>query len=122
MPLVFPEQDLMLHLIDLYFSHVNVLFPVFHRPTFENLILQGQHSCQFQLGNIVLAMCAVACRYSTDARVFNEAEGTGDTSGWQWFSQVRPIRRTLTSAPSIWELQLYCVRTLFEKPFRHFPG
>lgn len=99
-------------LVDLFFAHVNVYFPVLHRPTFERSIGEGLHKRHQEFGSLVLAVCATAARYSDDPRVFIDisAENTAHTAGWKWFQQVRPMKSSFLVPTCVYELQLCSVR------------
>lgn len=109
-PSEFPEDDLLRHLIDIYFETPNTVNPVLHRPTFERLLREELHLRDFYFGAVVLMVCASAARYSADPRVL--APGSDDlrSAGWKWFSQVPLIRRkSLFKLPSVYELQYYSI-------------
>lgn len=109
----FPDDDLMLTLIDIYFIQSNSFFPLLHRPTFEKSITNGLHRRDHMFGATVLTVCALGSRYSDDPRVFLEGTDSLHSRGWKWFGQVQLIRRSFLERPSLYELQLYSVR--------HFP-
>ena len=106
-PFVFPADDLMHNLIELYFEHCNPFFPIFHRPTFDKLIADGVYLQDRSFGAVLLSVCALASRYSDDPRVFDE-DKKADT-GLQWFSQVQPFIAPFMAIPSLYVIQLYCV-------------
>ncbi|KAJ7496083.1 fungal-specific transcription factor domain-containing protein [Mycena galericulata] len=110
---VFPEGDLMASLIHLYFTNVHPTMPLLHRPSFERSVADGLHLENHMFGATVLAVLAVASRYSDDPRVF--VPGSNDTlsSGWIFFNQVQIVRKSLFDEPSLYEVQLYCLITLF---------
>ena len=115
--LVFPEPDLFLQLIDLYFKHFNFMFSLLHRPTFNRLIAEGLHFIDVEFGTTVLLVCAIGSRFSTDPRVLlPEADGSpvGNLSaGWKYFQQVRVTERPKLNAPSLFDLQSYCACPCF---------
>jgi hypothetical protein len=109
----FPEDDLQLALIDLFFEKYNPYIPLLHRPTFERSIKQGLHLSHRMFGAVVLLVYAIASRFSNDPRVFLDGlEGKERllSSGWEWFDQVQMINKSLLDPPSLYELQFYCVR------------
>ncbi|KAJ7680543.1 fungal-specific transcription factor domain-containing protein [Mycena polygramma] len=110
---IFPDRDLMTSLINLYFLNVHPTLPVLHRPTFERSLAEGLHYDDFRFGATVLAVLAVASRYSDDPRVFVAGANSTLSSGWKFFNQVQVIRKSLFDEPSIYEVQLYCLITLF---------
>lgn len=113
--LYFPEDNLMKHLLDLYFVRINLFVPVLHRPTFERSVAERLHTRNQHFGNLVLSVCAMASRCSDDPRVFSDVapENTEQSSGWKWFRQIRPIKDSFFDPPSVYELQMYCVRLDF---------
>ncbi|KAJ7072125.1 fungal-specific transcription factor domain-containing protein [Mycena amicta] len=110
---VFPEHNLMKSLIELYFANVHPCLPLMHRPTFERAIAQDLHLNDSRFGGLVLAVLAVASRYSDDPRVFVPEAKTTLSAGWNFFKQVQIIRKSLFDEPSIYEVQLYCLITLY---------
>lgn len=108
-PQYFPDSDLLMHLIQLFFDNVNIHAPLLHRPTFERFVRDNLHLNDHLFGASVLAVCAVASRYSNDARVILEGTDSLYSSGWQWFRQIKPFQRPISQVPSIYELQTYLV-------------
>ncbi|KAF8236580.1 hypothetical protein L208DRAFT_637341 [Tricholoma matsutake] len=106
-PQYFPDSDLLMHLIQLFFDNVNIHAPLLHRPTFERFVRDNLHLNDHLFGASVLAVCAVASRYSNDARVILEGTDSLYSSGWQWFRQIKPFQRPISQVPSIYELQTY---------------
>ncbi|CAK5281616.1 unnamed protein product [Mycena citricolor] len=109
----YPAPDLQAHLLQLYFTHIHPVFPVLHQPTFERSVAQGLHYEDFRFGAILLAVCAVASRYSDDPRVLVPGYDSLISAGWIFFEQVQLIRKSLFDEPSLYEVQLYCLGTLF---------
>ncbi|KAF9020649.1 hypothetical protein BDZ89DRAFT_1138498 [Hymenopellis radicata] len=66
----FPKDDLMRELIELYFSRIEIVNPLLHRPTFERSIAAREHLTNTLFGGVVLLVCACGARYSDDPRVF----------------------------------------------------
>ncbi|KAJ6594114.1 fungal-specific transcription factor domain-containing protein [Mycena capillaripes] len=110
---IFPERDLLITLVNLYFSNVHPTLPLLHRPSFERSVAEGLHLDDFRFGACLLAVLAVASRYSDDPRVFVPGSNSTLSSGWNFFNQVQVIRKSLFDEPSIYEVQLYCLITLF---------
>jgi hypothetical protein len=110
---IYPDVDLLYHLIDLYFKRVNLFLPIMHRPSFEKLISQGYHLHDSAFGTCVLLVCAVAARHSDDPRVLLDEEiglGTHLSSGWKYFVQVPVTQKYLLDRVSLYGLHYYCVR------------
>lgn len=112
-PLVFPEPDLLQSLVSLYFSRVNILVCLLHRPTFEKSLASGLHLVDHQFGSTVLAVCALAAKYSDDPRVVLEGTNTQLSSGWKYFCQFQPLGRSLLRSFTLYEAQTLCVRFHF---------
>ncbi|KIY69850.1 hypothetical protein CYLTODRAFT_420291 [Cylindrobasidium torrendii FP15055 ss-10] len=112
-PYTFPPADLLHALIELYFTKINFLLPLLHRPTFEKQLAAGMHLTDDIFGAVVLLVCACASRYSDDPRVLLEGETSLHSSGWKWFTQVPLVRKSLFNPPTVFELQVYCLLTEF---------
>ncbi|KAG9309253.1 fungal-specific transcription factor domain-containing protein [Chiua virens] len=108
----FPDNDLRLGLVHLYFVHINPLSPFLHRPSFERKVRQGVHLRNSSFGAVYLLICACASRYSDDTRVFLDFVESGiheHLAGWKYFEQVQMVRRTLLGPPCLEDLQTYNV-------------
>ncbi|KAL1710084.1 fungal-specific transcription factor domain-containing protein [Schizophyllum commune] len=113
----FPEQDLMLSLIDLYFRHVQPFFPLLHRPTFEQGIEASQYFTDHDFGVVVLLLCALGAQYSDDPRTLSEEYDMDTHSrGWKWFSQAEKVHKPIVGTPTLLEIQAYCLSALFMLP------
>jgi hypothetical protein len=93
-------------LLDLYFHHIAIVFPIIHRPTFEKSFYGLLHLSRYDFGCVVLSMCAIGARYSNDPRVLAD-EDSEHQLGWKYFKQIKPLM-TITP-PSLYDLQLYSV-------------
>ncbi|KAI0289724.1 hypothetical protein BC826DRAFT_591621 [Russula brevipes] len=110
----FPEPDLMDQLVDLYFSRFNLYLPLIHRPTFERHLHDNLHLRDQTFGSVLLCLCACASRYSDDPRVLLEdSTTTWHSSGWKWFGQVQILRRSLMGPPTLYDVQMYALASLF---------
>ncbi|CAK5262364.1 unnamed protein product [Mycena citricolor] len=117
-PYVFPEQGFIFELVDLYFQHMNIYYPVFHRPTLERHLLAGLHHRQAPdtgFGAVVLLLCSVASRWSHDPRVGGPTEpGARNLNcGWQWFDQVPFVGGHLFNQGTLYDLQYYVLAVQF---------
>ncbi|KAJ7079406.1 fungal-specific transcription factor domain-containing protein [Mycena belliarum] len=113
-PYVFPAPDLLAALVDLYFLHTNLYYPLLHRPTFERALADDLHLRAPAFGAVVLVVCAIASRYSDDPRV--SAEGAGEEPlrcGWQSFEQLPQVLDHLFEKPTLHHLQYYCLAVTF---------
>ncbi|KAL0564764.1 Gypsy retrotransposon integrase-like protein 1 [Marasmius crinis-equi] len=105
---VFPEQDLLDELVQLYFKHINLFIPLLHKPTFCRQLEEKLHLREEGFAAVVLLVCANASRYSNDPRVRLDGVDSWLSSGWKWFDQVQLVRKSLLSPPSLYDLQFYC--------------
>jgi Fungal Zn(2)-Cys(6) binuclear cluster domain len=74
----FPPEDLLQTLVNVYFSKVNVVWPLLHRPSFEADLLKERHRRDLGFACVVLAACAVASRYCLDSRVLANVRYAAD--------------------------------------------
>ncbi|KAF7372556.1 Zn(2)-C6 fungal-type domain-containing protein [Mycena venus] len=119
----FPPPELTAHLIELYFVHVNVYVPLLHRPTFQREVDGGLHLRDDSFAAILLLVCAVASRWSTDPLVTSpsgpESVGTQTAGagrlacGWEWFEQVPLVGNHLFEQATLYALQYYCLAVQF---------
>ncbi|KAJ7927889.1 hypothetical protein B0H13DRAFT_1598225 [Mycena leptocephala] len=108
---LFPDDDLLHSLVKIYLEQINPLSGILHLPSFRDALADGLHVRDPDFGAVVLVVCASASRYSTDPRVF--LEGASEHScGWKWFRQVQPLCTSFSPVPSLYQLQLICVRRL----------
>ncbi|KAF5363184.1 hypothetical protein D9758_008334 [Tetrapyrgos nigripes] len=106
---VFPDDDLLHHLIDEYFINVNIFLPLLHRPTFERSVAEKLHYQNDMFATVVLLVCAVGSRYTHDRRVLLDGEDSWHSCGWKYFDQVLLVRKSLLAPPTLYDLQFYCV-------------
>ncbi|KAF8971207.1 fungal-specific transcription factor domain-containing protein [Flammula alnicola] len=85
---VYPDEDLMLSLIDLFFVHINHFLPLLHRPTFEKSVAERLHFSDPMFGATLLLVCAHGARYSDDRRVLADGSDSPRSAGWKWFEQL----------------------------------
>ncbi|EEB93922.1 hypothetical protein MPER_07357, partial [Moniliophthora perniciosa FA553] len=104
----FPEDDLMKDLIDLYFTKMNILLPVLHRPTFERNIAEKLHLENGVFAGILLLVCANASRMSNDPRVLLPAVDSWLSCGWKWFVQIDLVGKKFLDVPTLYNLQNIC--------------
>ncbi|KAF7369194.1 Zn(2)-C6 fungal-type domain-containing protein [Mycena venus] len=110
---IFPERDLITSLVSLYFDNVHPTSPLLHRPTFERSVTEGLHLKDYRFGATLLAVLAIGSRYSDDPRVFVPGSNSSLSCGWNFFNQVQVIRKSLFDEPSIYEVQLYCLISIY---------
>ncbi|KAI0080942.1 hypothetical protein K474DRAFT_1768943 [Panus rudis PR-1116 ss-1] len=109
----FPPHDLMSDLISLYFNHINDYFPLLHRPTFEARLEDNLHLHEEGFGSVLLLVCALGARFSTDPRVFLEGTDSMHSRGWKYFHQVTLVPKSLLHNPSLYDLQLCALACLY---------
>ena len=107
----FPPCDLLDALVDLYFSHMNVHWPLLHEPTFKASIEAGEHLRIGGFGATVLLVCATGSRFTRDPRVLLDYYSDNHHSaGWKWFLLVDSVQRASFAPAKIYDLQIYAVR------------
>ncbi|KAJ7200688.1 fungal-specific transcription factor domain-containing protein [Mycena rebaudengoi] len=110
----FPEEDLMYDLIELYFFHVHPFLPLLHRPTFEKSVAENLHLTSSRFGATLLLVCALAARYSSDPRVYLAGTNNSEHScGWKWIGQIRLVKQSFTTTPSLYDVQICCLAVVF---------
>ncbi|KAH7101860.1 fungal-specific transcription factor domain-containing protein [Auriculariales sp. MPI-PUGE-AT-0066] len=86
-----PDADLLPRLIDAYFQHVNVFFPLLHRPMFEKTLLTLRQRPGSIFAGVVIAVCACGSRFVDDPRVL-ATPGDKRSAGWRYFDQLKVFR------------------------------
>ncbi|KAJ7163281.1 fungal-specific transcription factor domain-containing protein [Mycena filopes] len=109
---IFPHPDLITSLVQVYFATVHATFPVLHRPSFERPLSEGLHLTDYDFGGLLLAVLAVASRYSDDPRVLVEGDDTVLSAGWKYANQIQIIIGK-SPDPSIYEVQMYALCSLY---------
>ena len=116
--LIYPEDDLLRSLVDLYFERINSVLPVLHKPSFMKSLNAGQHIWDASYGATVLLVCAIGARYSQDPRATVANDTSGLSAGWQYFCQVPLHRKSMFYKSTIYDLQYYCVRDAIQEFLR----
>ena len=114
----------------------NIYLPLLHEPLFLAAIAEGLHLRDYDLGCVVLLVCALGARFCDDPRVLLEeeeeepvADGNEDedmedgegkkpkvrrtgwhSAGWKYFRQVKMCRREFGTPVTVFDLQIACVR------------
>lgn len=107
----FPEEDLLSSLVDIYFRHVNRLFPVLHESSFRSRVSLRLYERDRRFGHLLLSVLSVASLYSTDSRVFEDVDGIS-VPGHRFFKRVKDWNKTL-AVPHLSDLQASFVRKSF---------
>ncbi|KAF9010747.1 fungal-specific transcription factor domain-containing protein [Cyathus striatus] len=113
---IFPEYDLLVSLVDLYFTHCNPYLPLLHRPIFERSLEKKDHLLDHNFGGTVMLVCALGSCYSNDPRVFMDGNGSTTSAGWKWYSQVNILRKSFYKRTSLYELQTYALSVMYIHP------
>ncbi|KAJ6581532.1 fungal-specific transcription factor domain-containing protein [Mycena capillaripes] len=109
----FPPRDLAASLIDLYFTHINILLPLLHRPTFARDLAAGLHLINDGFAATFLLVCAIGARFSSDPRVLLDGSDNLHSCGWRWFKQLQLMRDPLGPPPCLYDLQFSALSVLF---------
>ncbi|KAJ7661670.1 fungal-specific transcription factor domain-containing protein [Mycena rosella] len=109
----FPPRDLIDSLVSIFFKRFNILVGILHEPTFKRSIATGFHLVHHPFGAVVLAVCALASRYSEDPRVVLEGTNSRLSSGWEWFRQVQHLQRDISVVPTLYDLQRIIISILY---------
>ncbi|KAJ6482605.1 fungal-specific transcription factor domain-containing protein, partial [Mycena sanguinolenta] len=107
---VYPPQDLIASLLEIYFTNVHPTMPILHRPSFERSVAEGLHFRDRGFGGTLLSVLAIASRYSTDPRVFVDG-GAPHSAGWKFASQLLNVHKLFE--PSLYEIQMYALLGLY---------
>jgi len=89
---------------------MNLIFPLLHRPTFEQSLADNLHLREQRFGGVVLLVAAVGARFSNDPRVSTPGTHFINSAGCVWFNQVQIALRSFCNLPGLYDLQIYCVR------------
>ncbi|KAF8512070.1 fungal-specific transcription factor domain-containing protein [Gautieria morchelliformis] len=126
----FPPEDLMDSLISLYFDKLHWIFPVLHIPTFHSHYRCKLHIRNHRFAIILLLVCAVGSRYSSDPRVLPtcaELEKESEEERWlqaglDYYAQVFPyLGRSPVYAPSLFDLQKLALACLYVQDSKNNP-
>jgi hypothetical protein len=82
-----------------------------HRPVFEKLLADGLHLADDEFAVVVLLVCANGSRFIDDQRVLSDGY-LRLSAGWKYFNQVQIGQNALLKPPSLFHLQMRCVRHL----------
>ncbi|KAF8750961.1 hypothetical protein RHS01_09029 [Rhizoctonia solani] len=114
-PVELPPADLIRSLVNLFFRHMNTFYPIFHRGWFEHRLLSGAHLASDTTGRtfarLLLLVCAVASRWSSDPRVF--IQGQTLSAGYEFFRRAGPVTWAVRAQPSIYDVQICILSAMF---------
>jgi hypothetical protein len=109
----FPDPDLIPILVDSFFTNLNSLFSLLHRPTFERSCASKLYNHDADFARVLLAVCAIGSRHVDDPRVLWDGS-TFYSAGWKWFNQIWCDQKSLLAPPSLEDMQVYCVSAFTE--------
>ncbi|KAJ7175406.1 fungal-specific transcription factor domain-containing protein [Mycena filopes] len=109
---IFPQPDLITSLVQIYFATLHSTILILHRPSFERSVAEGLYLADHSFGGLLLAVLAVASRYSDDPRVFVEGDDTSLSAGWKFAIQLQILRRK-AAEPTIYDVQMYCLMATY---------
>ncbi|KAJ6482607.1 fungal-specific transcription factor domain-containing protein [Mycena sanguinolenta] len=107
---MYPPQDLIASLLEIYFTNIHPIIAILHRPSFERSVAEGLHFKDRGFGGTLLSLLAIASRYSTDPRVFVDG-GAPHSAGWKFASQLLNVHKLFE--PSLYEIQMYALLGLY---------
>ncbi|KAJ7045843.1 hypothetical protein C8F04DRAFT_1173787 [Mycena alexandri] len=108
----FPDDDLILTLVDLYFQRINPCWPVLHRPTFDRKVSDKLHLRDARFAATLLIVVSLGARHSNDHRIRLEGSDI-QSAGWEWYSQVSVVPKYLIYKPDLYELQVFALSVLY---------
>lgn len=82
--------------------------PIVHEPTFRAQCAEGLYYTNASFAIVVLLVCSIASRYSSDSRVLLKDAGPM-SAGWKYFIQVKDLKRSLYTPAKLSDLQTYAV-------------
>ncbi|CAE6413460.1 unnamed protein product [Rhizoctonia solani] len=114
-PVELPPPDLIKSLVELFFRYTNPFFPILHRGVFERELARRTHFESDTTGRtfarVLLLVCAVASRWSSDPRVF--MDGQTLSAGYEFFHRVEPVTWAVRAQPSLYDVQICILSALF---------
>ncbi|KAK7005870.1 Zn(2)-C6 fungal-type domain-containing protein, partial [Favolaschia claudopus] len=111
-PFMFPDPDLLTNLVDLYFRHQNLYFPILHYPSTIRAISGELHLRNSSFAAVILLVCAIGSRFSDDPRV--QSPGAEPLRrGFEFFDQLPLQLDHIFVTPTICHLQYYSLAAMF---------
>ncbi|KAJ7727557.1 fungal-specific transcription factor domain-containing protein [Mycena maculata] len=106
----FPDGNLMVSLVSLYFSHVDPFIPLLHRPQFLADVNQRLHVHDRGFASTLLLVCALGSLYLAESGASSRDQ---EKMGWKWFDQVELCGHSLRQQATLFDLQAYCLAAQF---------
>ncbi|KAK0451200.1 fungal-specific transcription factor domain-containing protein [Desarmillaria tabescens] len=94
----FPDDDLIMSLVDIYFETIHPILPILHRPTFTKDITNGLHLRDENFGATLLFVLAVASRHSDDQRVLADPSSRL-SAGWKFIEPIACLQESGIASP-----------------------
>ncbi|KAJ7022335.1 fungal-specific transcription factor domain-containing protein [Mycena alexandri] len=116
----FPDDELLLTLVDLYFRRINTCWPVLHRPTFDQKVADKLHFRDRRFAATLLVVISLGARHSDDHRISLQG-GELRSAGWEWYSQVSVVPKHLIYKPDLYELQVFALSAIYLQPLSLSP-
>ncbi|KAJ1300427.1 hypothetical protein OPQ81_005247 [Rhizoctonia solani] len=114
-PVQLPPEDLIRSLVQVFFRRVNLIYPILHRGLFEDQLAHGAHLTSDTTGRkfarVLLLVCAVASRWSSDPRVLTDNEPL--SAGYEFFRRAGPVTWAVRAQPSLYDVQICILSALF---------
>ncbi|KAF8191051.1 fungal-specific transcription factor domain-containing protein [Mycena galopus ATCC 62051] len=108
--LSFPDDQLLVALINLYFANVNSFLPVLLRPQFEASLKHGLHKTSGGFGTLVLLVAALGSLHLSDPTLSHLEQ---QSLAWTWYNQVELCGDSLRRPPTLHNIQAYCLAVQF---------
>ncbi|KAL0956545.1 hypothetical protein HGRIS_002685 [Hohenbuehelia grisea] len=126
-----PPPDLVRHLLDIYFLHVNTQFPLLHRPTFEKHWKDDLFHRDVWFACLCFSLFAVASRWSNDRRVLLDqvAGPQEDNDAWKLAGarylkcamEITRMKRSLFHPSCLFEVQSLYLQASYMRGTVHYP-
>lgn len=94
--------------MDLYRRYNPGCLTILHWPTFCRNVAAGLHHLDHSFGDLVLMVCALASRVSTDPRVLVDGV-SWHSAGWKYYAQTSVTKCSPFSCPNLYDVQACCV-------------
>ncbi|GJE89788.1 Zn(II)2Cys6 transcription factor [Phanerochaete sordida] len=103
----FPDPVVLSELLETYYQRVHPNYPLLHWPTFLQSINSGLHLTDEPFGAVLLLVCALGARFSTNPATLPAGATNWQWAGWQWYDQVRVARKLMPlTTTTLYDLQL----------------
>ncbi|KAH7108412.1 fungal-specific transcription factor domain-containing protein [Auriculariales sp. MPI-PUGE-AT-0066] len=108
-----PPTDLLITLIESYFSNCNIYILLLHKGLFLEQLMSGLHKVDRHFHALVLLVCALGSRWVHDMRVRTDPE-ISRSAGWAYFEAAEPMLRVkLWNHGRLFDLQAKLLAVFF---------